>query len=101
MRWSRLFIPTLRENPADAETVSQQLLVRAGYARAVKTGVYGWLPLGQRSLAKIQRNAREEMAALGGQEVGLEAADAAEIGRGEIRGAKSLPQIWYRLEAPL
>ena len=101
MRWSRLFIPTLRENPADAETVSQQLLVRAGYARAVKTGVYGWLPLGQRSLAKIQRNAREEMAALGGQEVGLEAADAAEIGRGEIRGAKSLPQIWYRIEAPL
>jgi prolyl-tRNA synthetase len=100
MRWSKLFIPTLRENPADAETVSQQLLVRAGYARAVKTGVYGWLPLGQRAMAKIQRIARQEMAALGGQEVGLDAGEAAEIGRGEIRGAKSLPQIWYRVETP-
>ncbi len=99
MRWSRLFIPTLRENPADAETVAQQLLVRAGYVRAVKTGVYGWLPLGQRALAKIHSAVRREMAALGGQEVDLEAADAAAIGRGEIRGAKSLPQLWFRLEA--
>ncbi|MCU1234890.1 MAG: Anticodon-binding domain protein [Candidatus Solibacter sp.] len=101
MRWSRLFIPTLRENPADAETVSQQLLVRAGYVRAVKTGVYGYLPLGQRALGKIQRIAREEIEALGGQEVGLDPAEAAEIGRGEIRGTKSLPQLWFRVESPL
>ena len=99
MRWSRLFIPTLRENPADAETVSQQLLVRAGFLRAVKTGVYGYLPLGQRALARIQRTVRREMEAIGGQEVGLEGADAAEIGR-EIRGAKSLPQVWFRIETP-
>jgi prolyl-tRNA synthetase len=98
MRWSRLFIPTLRENPADAETVAQRLLVRAGYVRAVKTGVYGWLPLGQRALAKIHAAVRREMAALGGQEVDLEAADAAAIGGGEIRGAKSLPQVWFRME---
>jgi prolyl-tRNA synthetase len=101
MRWSRLFIPTLRENPADAETVSQQLLVRAGFVRAVKTGVYGYLPLGQRAIEKIQRTIREEIAALGGQEVGLDAADAAEIGRGEIRGTKSLPQVWFRVDSPL
>src|SRR3954453_1339408 len=98
MRWSRLFIPTLRENPADAETVSQQLLVRAGFLRAVKTGVYGYLPLGRRALARIERSVRQEMESLGAQEVGLDAAEAAEIGRGEIRGAKSLPQIWFRIE---
>jgi prolyl-tRNA synthetase len=69
MRWSKLFIPTLRENPADADTIAQKLLVRAGYARAVSTGVYGWLPLGQRSLEKLRRMARGYLEAIGGQEV--------------------------------
>jgi prolyl-tRNA synthetase len=101
MRWSRLFIPTLRENPADAETISQQLLVRAGFLRAVKTGVYGYLPLGQRAMGKIHRMARRELDALGAQEVNLSESDAAEIARGEIRGARLLPQIWFRIEAPL
>jgi prolyl-tRNA synthetase len=101
MWWSKLFIPTLRENPADAETVSQRLLVRAGFLRAVKTGVYGYLPLGQRALGKIQRTVREEMARVGAHEVTLDRTDAAEIGRGEIRGTKSLPQIWFRVESPL
>ena len=101
MRWSKLFIPTLRESPADAETVSHKLLVRAGYARAVSTGVYGWLPLGQRALARIQRVAREEVAALGGQEVNLPAAAAAAIAQGELRSPKLLPQIWFRFEPAL
>jgi prolyl-tRNA synthetase len=101
MRWTRLFIPTLRENPADAETLSRQLLVRAGFMRAVKSGVYGYLPLGQRALGKIHRMARRELEALGGQEVNLSPSDAAEIARGEIRGARQLPQIWFRIEAPL
>ncbi len=101
MRWSKLFIPTLRENPADAETVSQQLLVRAGFLRAVKTGVYGYLPLGQRAMAKIHGIARQEMEGIGGQEVNLSQSEAAAIAHGEIRGAKQLPQIWFRIEAPL
>jgi prolyl-tRNA synthetase len=99
MRWSKLFIPTLRESPADAATLSQKLLVRAGYARAISTGVYGWLPLGRRALARIQRVAREEIETLGGQEVGLPASAAASIAQGELRSPKLLPQIWYRFEA--
>ena len=99
MRWSRLFIPTLRESPAGVETLSQRLLVRAGYTRAVSSGVYGWLPLGQRSLARIQRIARRELEPLGAQEVDLTESAAAAIAQGELRSAKLLPQIWFRFEA--
>src|SRR4029077_6975555 len=100
MRWTRLFIPTLRENPADAETIGRQLLVRAGFLRAVKTGVYGYLPLGQRAMGKIHRMARLELETLGGQEVNLNESDAAEIARGEIRGARELPQVWPAVGTP-
>jgi len=99
MRWSKLFIPTLRESPAGTETIGQKLLVRAGYARAISTGVYGWLPLGQRSLEKLRCSARTEFAAIGGQEVELTASAAAEIAQGELRSPKLLPQIWYRFDS--
>jgi prolyl-tRNA synthetase len=99
MRWSKLFIPTLRENPADADTIAQKLLVRAGYARAVSTGVYGWLPLGQRSLEKLRRMARGYLEAIGGQEVELTESAAAAIAQGELRSPKQLPQIWFRFES--
>ncbi|HTS64586.1 MAG TPA: YbaK/EbsC family protein [Candidatus Acidoferrales bacterium] len=99
MLWTRSFIPTLRESPADAETAAQKLLVRAGYARPVSTGVYGWLPLGQRALEKIRRVARQEIEALGGQEVHLTEGAAAAIAQGELRSPKQLPQIWFRFEA--
>ena len=52
MRLSKCFIPTLRESPAGVETAAEKLIVRAAYARAVSTGVYGYLPLGIRSLAR-------------------------------------------------
>ena len=68
MRWNRLFIPTLRENPAEVEVVSNQLLLRAGYARRASGGSYSYLPLAQRSLLKIQQIVREEMNAIGAQE---------------------------------
>lgn len=68
MRWSRAFIPTLREDPADAEAVSHRLLVRAGFARQLMSGVYSLLPLGFRVRAKVMRVIREEMDAIGGQE---------------------------------
>ena len=69
MLWSKLFIPTLRENPAEAEVASHQLLLRAGYIRQLSAGIYSYLFLAQRSLLKIQRIVRQEMDAIGGQEM--------------------------------
>lgn len=68
MRWSQAFIPTLRDNPADAEAVSHRLLVRAGYVRQLMAGVYSMLPLGERVRRKVMAIIREEMDAIGGQE---------------------------------
>ncbi|MFI1459583.1 proline--tRNA ligase [Nocardia carnea] len=72
-RLSRLFLRTLRDNPADAEVPSHKLLVRAGYVRRVAPGVYSWLPLGLRVLHKVEEVVREEMNAIGGQEISLPA----------------------------
>lgn len=66
---STLFLRTLREDPADAEVMSHKLLVRAGYIRRAAPGVYSWLPLGLRTLKKIEQIVREEMDAVGCQEV--------------------------------
>ncbi|WP_116102771.1 proline--tRNA ligase [Amycolatopsis thermalba] len=68
-RMSSLFLRTLREDPADAEVPSHKLLTRAGYVRRVAPGGYSWLPLGLRVLRNIERVVREEMAAIGGQEI--------------------------------
>ena len=64
-RWSKLFIPTLREAPADAEVASHKFLLRAGYIRQLGAGIYNYLPLGQRSLNKIIGIVREEMDKIG------------------------------------
>jgi prolyl-tRNA synthetase len=64
-RWSKLFIPTLREAPADAEVASHKFLLRAGYIRQLGTGIYNYLPLGQRALNKIIGIVREEMDKIG------------------------------------
>ena len=69
LRMSTLFLRTLREDPADAEVPSHRLLVRAGYIRRSSPGIYSWLPLGLRVLAKIEKVIREEMEAAGSQEV--------------------------------
>ncbi len=66
---SSLFLRTLREDPADAEVPSHKLLVRAGYVRRVAPGVYSWLPLGLRVLRRIEEIVREEMDAIGAQEI--------------------------------
>ncbi|MEA2057374.1 MAG: proline--tRNA ligase, partial [Actinomycetota bacterium] len=68
MRWSQAFIPTLRDDPADAEAASHRLLLRAGFARQLMSGVYSLLPLGFLVRAKVMRIIREEMLAIGGQE---------------------------------
>jgi prolyl-tRNA synthetase len=69
MRWSRSLIPTLKEDPADAEAVSHRLMVRAGYVRQLAAGIYVFLPLGQRVISKISAIIREEMNAIGAQEI--------------------------------
>src|SRR6516165_8661985 len=68
-RLSRLFLRTLRDDPAEAEVASHKLLVRAGYIRRVAPGIYSWLPLGLAVLGKIEQVIREEMASIGSQEV--------------------------------
>ena len=68
-RLSTLFLRTLREDPADADVPSHKLLVRAGYVRRVAPGVYSWLPLGLRVLRNIEAVVRQEMDAIGGQEI--------------------------------
>jgi prolyl-tRNA synthetase len=66
---SELFLRTLRDDPADAEVPSHKLLIRAGYVRPIAPGLYSWLPLGLRVLRKIENVVREEMVAIGGQEI--------------------------------
>ncbi len=66
---SELFLRTLRDDPADAEVPSHKLLIRAGYVRPIGPGLYSWLPLGLRVLRKIENVVREEMTAIGGQEI--------------------------------
>jgi prolyl-tRNA synthetase len=77
-RWSKLFIPTLREAPADAEVASHKLLLRAGYVRQLSAGIYSYLPLGQRALNKIIAIVREEMDRIG-QEFYLPTLNPAEL----------------------
>src|SRR5579875_1045598 len=88
-RWSQLFIPTLREAPAEAEVASHKLLFRAGYVRQLGAGIYSYLPLGQRALNKIVRIVREEMDRIG-QEFYLPALNPRELweesGRWEVMG---------------
>ncbi len=85
MLWSELFIPTLRENPAGADSVAGRLLMRAGYLRP---GVF--LPLAQRSLRKIERIIRIEMESIGAQEIALDAPSRA--------ATTQLPQIWFQIQ---
>lgn len=66
---SELFLRTLRDDPADAEVPSHKLLIRAGYVRPIGPGLYSWLPLGLRVLRRIENVVREEMVAIGGQEI--------------------------------
>ena len=90
MLWSQLFIPTLRESPAEAEVASHQLLLRAGYIRQLAAGIYNYLFLAQRSLRRIEAIVREEMDAIGAQELLLPALHPAELwqesGRWDVMG---------------
>jgi len=90
MYWSKLFIPTLREDPAEAEVPSHRLLLRAGYIRQLAAGLYNYLYLAQRSILKITAIVREEMDGIGAQEFYLPGLNPAEIwqesGRWDVMG---------------
>jgi len=90
MLWSHLFIPTLRESPTEAEAISHKLLLRAGYIRPLAAGIYNYLYLAQRTMLKITAIVREEMDAIGAQELYLPALNPAEVwqesGRYDVMG---------------
>lgn len=90
MRWSTTFIPTLKEDPADAEVISHKLLVRAGMIRQVSRGIYDYLPLALRIIRKIETTVREEMDRAGAQELLLPIVSPADLwqesGRWEVYG---------------
>jgi len=79
MRWSKAFIPTLREDPAEAEVISHKLLLRAGMIRKLASGIYNFLPLGFRALKKIENIVRNEMNRAGAQEVLMPLVQPAEL----------------------
>jgi prolyl-tRNA synthetase len=79
MRWSKSLVPTLKEDPADAEAISHKLMVRAGLVRQLAAGIYVYLPLGQRVMDKINAIIREEIDAIGGQEITMPVIHPAEL----------------------
>jgi prolyl-tRNA synthetase len=81
MRYSRYFIPTLKEEPADADVVSQKLMIRAGMIRKVAAGIYNYLPLGLRCISKVETIVREEMNRAGAIELLMPAVVPAELWR--------------------
>ena len=81
MRLSRALVPTLREDPTDAEAISHKLMLRAGLVRQLAAGIYVWLPLGHRVLDRVNAIIREEMNAIGGQEMTMPVLHPAEIWR--------------------
>src|SRR5690349_4117048 len=93
VRASQLFLPTLRDNPADAEAVSHKLLVRGGFIRQVSAGLWTFMPLGWRVHRKVEQIIREEMDAIGGQEVLMPVLTPAELW--ETTGRLSIPEIFH------
>ncbi len=81
MRYSRMFIPTLKEVPAEAEVISHKLMLRAGMIRKLASGLYTYLPLGLRSIRKVEQIVREEMNAAGAQELLMPIVQPAELWR--------------------
>ncbi len=94
MKFSQLFLPVLKEDPAEAQVVSHKLLVRAGMIRQVTSGVYNWLPFGLQVLRKVENIVREEMNRAGAQEVLMPMVQPAELwqetGRWQKYGAELL-----------
>ncbi|NOZ95129.1 MAG: proline--tRNA ligase [Acidobacteria bacterium] len=93
MRWTRSFIHTLRQDPADAEVVSHRLMVRAGMISKLAAGIYNYLPLGLRSIAKLERIIREELEAAGSTELLMPAVQPAELWQESKRWYQYGPEL--------
>src|SRR4051812_47660094 len=91
-RASQLFLPTLRDDPADAEAASHRLLVRGGFIRQVSAGIWTFLPLGWRVHRKIEQIIREEMDAIGGREMLMRVLTPVELW--ETPGRASIPEVF-------
>ncbi len=92
MRFSELFIPTLREDPADADAASHRLLVRGGFVRQVGAGLFTFMPLGWRVYRKVEQIVREEMNAIGGQEMLMPVVTPAELW--QRTGRYDIPEVY-------
>jgi prolyl-tRNA synthetase len=97
MLYSQLYIPTLKEKPAEAEVISHQLMLRAGFIRKLTSGIYSYLPLGVRSLRKMEAIIREEMNRAGAQEVLLPALQPAELWQESGRWEKYEKDLMFRI----
>ena len=93
MFWSKIFIPTLKDTPQDAEVVSHQLMLRAGLIRKVASGIYTWLPLGLKVLRKVENIVRNEMNASGAQEVLMPMVQPKELWEETKRWNKMGPEL--------
>ncbi|MBR9755441.1 proline--tRNA ligase [Cobetia sp. 4B] len=93
MRASQLLISTLKETPSDAEVVSHQLMLRAGFIRRLTSGLYTWMPLGLRTLRKVERIVREEMDRSGAQELLMPAVQPAELWQESGRWEQYGPEL--------
>ena len=94
MRLSKMHLKTLREVPAEAEIPSHILMLRTGMIRKLASGVYGFMPLGWRTLRKIEEIVREEMDAAGGQEIHMSAIQPAELWQESGRWYAYKGQAW-------
>ncbi|MCK5323184.1 MAG: proline--tRNA ligase, partial [Desulfobulbaceae bacterium] len=88
MRYSQLLLPTLKENPAEAEVVSHRLMLRAGFIRKLTSGIYSYLPLGLASIRKVEQIVREEMNRAGAQELLLPMVQPADLWKESARWEK-------------
>ncbi|GAB4355496.1 MAG: proline--tRNA ligase [Immundisolibacter sp.] len=93
MRTSRFLLATLREDPSDAEVISQRLMLRAGMINRLAAGIYSWLPLGLRVLRRVERVIREEMDRAGAQELLMPAVQPAELWQESARWEKYGPEL--------
>ena len=93
MRWSRAFLPVLKESPADAQIVSHKLMLRAGLVRQTAAGIYAWLPLGFRVLKKIEQIVREEQDRAGALEILMPTLQSAELWRESARYDAQLSEV--------
>ena len=93
MFWTKIFIPTLKDTPQDAEVISHQLMLRAGMIRKVASGIYTWLPLGLKTLRKVENIVREEMNLAGAQEVLMPMVQPRELWEETERWDKMGPEL--------